>query len=107
MCPVKYAGKSPNFIHPKHLFGDARTRLVSGAPAAGRRRLGQRLCNGAHTVNAAGRVRRVVGMDYDLVQLKVARPTARRVGLDRRLSRWKREAAVRGSPVRALDSEWP
>lgn len=79
---VKYTGKSPYFIHPKHLVPtpghDWYARHLQLADVV----LDVGCANGAHTVKAAGLVRRVVGMDYDVTQLQVARATVRRLGLD-------------------------
>ena len=86
---VKYTGKSRHFIHPKHLvdapwhawyleyLGPSDVVLDVGC------------ANGAHTVRAARRVRRVFGMDYDLAQLRVAAASARALGLGNvRLFAW-------------------
>ncbi len=74
---VRYTGKSPHFIHPKHLVESEShdwyvdflrpTDVVLDVGCA----------NGAHTLKAAARAKRVVGMDYDIAQLQVATATAR------------------------------
>jgi len=78
---VRYTGKSRHRIHPKHLVAAPwhdwyvehleRTDVVLDVGCA----------NGAHTVRAAPRVRRIVGMDYDVAQLRVAAASARALGL--------------------------
>ncbi len=79
---VKYTGKSPHFIHPKHLvdtpWHDWYVDYLSSADVV----LDVGCANGAHTVKAAARARRVVGMDYDVAQLEVAVATARHLNLD-------------------------
>ncbi len=77
---VKYTGKSPHFIHPKHLVESPwhgwyldylRQRdLVLDVGCA----------NGAHTLRAATRCARIFGCDYDAAQLGVARHEAARLG---------------------------
>lgn len=79
---VKYTGKSPHFIHPKHLV-DAPwhdwyvERLSPGAVV-----LDVGCGNGAHTLRAAPHCKRVFGFDYDPEQLRVARQEAARLGLN-------------------------
>ncbi len=79
---VKYTGKSPHFIHPKHLvdapWHDWYVDHLGSADMV----LDVGCANGAHTVKAAAKAKRVVGIDYDVAQLKVAVATARRLGLD-------------------------
>jgi SAM-dependent methyltransferase len=78
---VRYTNKSAHFIHPKHLV-DApwhdwyvehlrETDLVLDVGCA----------NGAHTLKAARRARRVFGMDYDVAQLRVAAADRSALGL--------------------------
>ena len=78
---VRYTGKSPHLIHPKHLV-DApwhdwyvehlrETDVVLDVGCA----------NGAHTLKAAQRAHRVFGMDYDVAQLRVAVADRRKLGL--------------------------
>ncbi len=78
---VKYTGKSPHFIHPKHLVNapwhDWYVEHLNPADVV----LDVGCANGAHTVKAALRAKRVVGMDYDLGQLCVAADSVRRLGL--------------------------
>jgi len=79
---VKYTGKSPHFIHPKHLVEtpghDWYVAHLDPADVV----LDVGCANGAHTLKAAARAKRVVGMDYDVGQLRVAADTARSRGLD-------------------------
>jgi SAM-dependent methyltransferase len=78
---VRYTGKSRYFIHPKHLveapWHDWYVEHLTPSDVV----LDVGCANGAHTVRAAARARRVVGMDYDLGQLRVAAATARSRGL--------------------------
>ena len=78
---VRYTGKSPHFIHPKHLveqpwhdwyvdhLGPADVVLDVGC------------ANGAHTLAAARRCRQIYGLDYDPRHLAVATSTARARGI--------------------------
>ena len=74
---VKYTGKSPHFIHPKHLartpWHDWYVEYLAPTDVV----LDVGCNNGAHTLRAAERARAVVGMDYDPCQLQVAAATAR------------------------------
>lgn len=79
---VKYTGKSPHFIHPKHLVETPGHDWYLAHLAPGDVVLDVGCANGAHTVKAAGRVKRIVGMDYDVTQLRVATAEARRLRLD-------------------------
>ncbi len=78
---VKYTGKSPHFIHPKHLvdapWHDWYVKHLRPSDVV----LDVGCANGAHTVKAAASAKRVVGMDYDVSQLEVASATARELGL--------------------------
>jgi len=78
---VRYTGKSPHFIHPKHLVETPGHDWYATHLAAGDLVLDVGCANGAHTLKAAARVKRVIGMDYDVRQLRVAAATARRCGL--------------------------
>jgi SAM-dependent methyltransferase len=78
---VRYTGKSPHFIHPKHLVETPGHDWYLAHLAAGDLVLDVGCANGAHTLKAAARVKRVVGMDYDVRQLQVAVATARRRGV--------------------------
>ena len=79
---VKYTGKSPHFIHPKHLVQapghDWYVEFLNPGDVV----LDVGCNNGAHTVSAARRAASVFGMDYDADQLRVAAATARSRGLD-------------------------
>ncbi len=78
---VKYTGKSRHFIHPKHLveapWHDWYVEHLVPSDVL----LDVGCANGAHTVRAARRVRSVVGVDYDVGQLRVAAATTRALGL--------------------------
>ena len=78
---VKYTGKSPDFIHPKHLVNapwhEWYVEHLSPADVV----LDVGCANGAHTLKAAARCKRIVGFDYDVKQLSVARRTAHVQGL--------------------------
>ena len=75
---VKYTRKSEHFIHPKHLVAapwhDWHVEYLTESDVV----LDVGCANGAHTLKAAARVRRVVGMDYDVTQLGIAATEARR-----------------------------
>jgi len=78
---VRYTGKSGHFIHPKHLveapWHDWYVEYLLPSDLV----LDVGCANGAHTVKAARRARRVVGVDYDVGQLRIATATARALGL--------------------------
>ena len=78
---VKYTGKSPHFIHPKHLVESPwhDWYLEHLRPSDVVLDLG--CANGAHTLRAAARCARLFGCDYDAGQLRVARQEAGRRGL--------------------------
>ena len=78
---VRYTGKSPHFIHPKHLVETPWHDWYAGHLAPGDVVLDVGCANGAHTVVAAARCRRIYGLDYDARQLGVARRTAAARGL--------------------------
>jgi SAM-dependent methyltransferase len=78
---VRYTGKSPHFIHPKHLVETPGHDWYVAHLGPGDVVLDVGCANGAHTLKAAARVKRVVGMDYDLGQLRVATESARARGL--------------------------
>ena len=79
---VRYTGKSPHFIHPKHLVETPGHDWYLTHLTPGDLVLDVGCANGAHTLKAAARVKRVFGMDYDVRQLRVAVETARRCGRD-------------------------
>jgi SAM-dependent methyltransferase len=78
---VRYTGKSPHFIHPKHLVNtpwhDWYAEHLTPADVV----LDVGCANGAHTLVAAVRCRRIFGLDYDARQLAVARRTAHGRGI--------------------------
>ena len=78
---VRYTGKSGHFIHPKHLveapWHDWYVEHLLPSDLV----LDVGCANGAHTVKAARRARRVVGVDYDVGQLRIATATARALDL--------------------------
>ena len=78
---VRYTGKSRHFIHPKHLvdvpWHDWYAQHLGPMDVV----LDVGCANGAHTVKAAAKAKRVVGMDYDIGQLRVAVATAQRAGV--------------------------
>jgi SAM-dependent methyltransferase len=78
---VRYTGKSRHHVHPKHLieapWHDWYLPHLRPQDVV----LDVGCANGAHTLQAAGRARRVVGMDYDVSQLAVASAEARRRGI--------------------------
>lgn len=79
---VKYTGKSPEPIHPKHLVDAPWHHWYVDHLSAGDVVLDVGCANGVHTLAAAARARRVYGVDADLGQLRVAAAAARRGGLD-------------------------
>ncbi|HKW90377.1 MAG TPA: class I SAM-dependent methyltransferase [Methylomirabilota bacterium] len=74
---ARYTGKSPHFIHPKHLIETPGHDWYVAHLRPGDRVLDVGCANGAHTLKAASRVKQVLGMDYDVAQLQVAAATAR------------------------------
>jgi len=78
---VRYTGKSPHFIHPKHLIDSPwhDWYLEHLAPTDAVIDVGCAL--GAHSVVAAARCRRIYGFDYDVRHLTVAGRTARARGV--------------------------
>lgn len=79
---VRYTGKSPHFIHPKHLVDAHWHSWYLGHLSPGDIVLDVGCANGAHTVKTARQVKRVIGIDYDVSQLTLAADTVRRRGLD-------------------------
>ena len=78
---VRYTGKSRDYIHPKHLVDTPwhdwyveHLRPTDTVVDVG-------CAHGAHTLQAAARCRRIVGFDYDVGHLVIARRTARERGL--------------------------
>jgi SAM-dependent methyltransferase len=78
---TRYTGKSRDFIHPKHLITTPwhdwyveHLRPTDTVVDVG-------CANGAHTLVAARHCRRIVGFDYDVRHLAIARRTARERGL--------------------------
>jgi SAM-dependent methyltransferase len=78
---VCYTGKSRHFVHPKHLIDAPWHDWYPPHLRPDDVVLDVGCANGAHTLQAAGRARRVVGMDYDVRQLAVASAEARRRGV--------------------------
>jgi len=78
---VRYTGKSPHFIHPKHLIESPwhDWYLEHLRPSDVVLDLG--CANGAHTLRAAARCARIFGCDYDARHLSVARREAMRLGI--------------------------
>jgi SAM-dependent methyltransferase len=79
---VKYTGKSPYCTHPKHLVDAPWHGWYLESLGPGEVVLDVGCANAAHTVKAAARVKRVIGVDYDLTQLAAAAATVRGLGLD-------------------------
>ena len=78
---VRYTGKSPHFIHPKHLVDTPWHDWYVEHLAPSDVVLDVGCANGAHTLVAARRCQRIYGMDYDPRHLAVARRTAAARGL--------------------------
>lgn len=86
---VKYTGKSRYFMHPKHLVDAPWHHWYVEHLAPSDVVLDVGCANGAHTVKAAQRVKRIVGIDSDLTQLGIAMASVRALGLDNvRLFAW-------------------
>ena len=86
---VKYTGKSPEPIHPKHLVDAPWHHWYVDHLRADDVVLDVGCANGVHTLAAARRARRVFGMDAEVPQLRIAAAAARRRGLDNvRLLAW-------------------
>jgi len=78
---VRYTGESRHYVHPKHLIDAPWHDWYLPHLRPSEIVLDVGCANGAHTLQAAGRARRVVGMDYDVHQLAVASAEARRRGV--------------------------
>ncbi len=78
---VKYTGKSPHLIHPKHLVESPWHEWYLEHLRASDVVLDLGCANGAHTLRAAARCARIFGCDYDPGHLRVARHEAARRGL--------------------------
>jgi tRNA G46 methylase TrmB len=78
---AKYTGKSGDFVHPKHLVDTPWHDWYVEHLHPGDVVLDVGCANGAHTVKAAARACRIVGMDYDVRQLAIARRTALRASV--------------------------
>ncbi len=86
---VRSTGKSRHLVHPKHLveapWHDWYLEHLEPADVV----LDVGCANGAHTLKAARRAKRVVGIDYDVAHLRTAADTARTLGLGNvRLIAW-------------------
>jgi SAM-dependent methyltransferase len=86
---VRYTGKSPEPIHPKHLvdvpWHHWYVEYLNTADVV----LDVGCANGVHTLAAARRAHRVFGIDADVAQLRIAAATARRRAIDNaRLIGW-------------------
>ena len=79
---VKYTGKSPEAIHPKHLVQVPWHHWYVDYLKPDDRVLDLGCANGVHTLAAAGHARRVYGLDADVGQLRVAAAAVRRRGID-------------------------
>jgi len=75
---VKYTGKSPDAIHPKHLVDVPWHHWYVDYLKPEDVVLDLGCANGTHTLAVAGRTRRVCGLDADVTQLGIAASTARR-----------------------------
>lgn len=79
---VKYTGKSPDAVHPKHLVDAPWHHWYVDYLKPEDVVLDLGCANGAHTLAAAGHARRVYGLDADVRQLAVAAAAARRRRID-------------------------
>ncbi len=79
---VKYTGKSPHALHPKHLVDTPWHSWYLEHLGPGDVVLDVGCANAAHTVKAARQVKRVIGMDRDVTQLALAAATVRGHALD-------------------------
>jgi SAM-dependent methyltransferase len=78
---VKLTGKRPYAIHPKHLVEQAWHDWYVPYLSASDRVLDVGTSNGAHLLQAAPHCRAIVGVDYDLPQLRIAGQAVRERGL--------------------------
>jgi SAM-dependent methyltransferase len=86
---VQYTGKHRAPMHPKHLIDAPWHHWYVEHLDAADVVLDVGCANGAHTLAAAARARRVFGMDADVRQLGIAAAAVRRRGLDNvRLLAW-------------------
>jgi SAM-dependent methyltransferase len=74
---VKYTGKRPYAVHPKHLVEQPWHDWYVEFLKPGDRVLDVGCSNGAHLARAARHCRSIVGIDYDLAQLPIAARTIR------------------------------
>ncbi len=77
---VRYTGKSSYFVHPKHLVAVPGHDWYVPFLRTSDRVLDVGCANGAHTLKGAAACRTIVGCDYDVAQLSIARRTARAGG---------------------------
>lgn len=86
---VRYTGKSREPIHPKHLVDVPWHHWYVDYLKSADVVLDVGCANGVHTLAAARRARRVIGLDADLGQLAIALAAARRGAVDNvRLVAW-------------------
>jgi SAM-dependent methyltransferase len=86
---AKYTGKTCEAVHPKHLVDAPWHRWYLDYLEPDDVVLDVGCANGAHTLSAARRVRRVYGMDADVAQLSIAAAALRRRVFDNvRLLAW-------------------
>jgi len=78
---VRWTGKRPYAIHPKHLVDHPWHDWYLPYLSSSDRVLDVGCANGAHLSRAATRCRAIVGFDYDLAQLPIAARTIREHGL--------------------------
>ena len=79
---ARLTGKSRHLVHPKHLVEVLGHHWYLEHVEPSDVVLDVGCAHGAHALAAAGRVKQVVGVDYDVIHLRTANARARALGID-------------------------